>query len=491
MVKRLTQLQKLALRFGEGDMLEGGMPEGGMPEGGMPEGGGLVDNEPVVALPDVQVGGNPICNTSIPDINNHVGSLGHDEETARVLGGVGKNRYHDLSYDKLKDIATQYMTQLNNCDITSELFKTLADPLKDILEMLCYYNSTKRFFGFPDARSSSNPNDDHVAHNTDWNNLRQGVVSGAFKTKITSNQDQLKDLGLLQKYNESVKLLETPYCQDTGECYDNANPPAAVAAPEALPGVEQGVQQGAEPAAPVLDEVQEQVPPPAEPAPQAEPGVQQEAEPGVQQEAEPAPQAEPENLQARVEALQRELEQANTANAAQVEQLNQAAELLNQRITSLQEEKNQLQEQLNAAGAGDPQIEPLQQQIAEAEAAMTTAQQQLAEVQAQYDNERQASLQQFETAQNAVTQFIQRSRDNLAAALARIEGMNQLLQGGQATAFGFVLAYGKKQSSVPNRNLYYGRQYPTMPNMFGKDFLDDGFSDDYSTDDSGDDSGDE
>jgi ABC-type transporter Mla subunit MlaD len=173
-------------------------------------------------------------------------------------------------------------------------------------------------------------------------------------------------------------------------------------------------------------------------------------------------------------------------NAAQVEQLNQAAELLNQRITSLQQEKNQLQEQLNAAGAGDPQIEPLQQRIAEAEAATAAAQQQLAEVQAQYNNERQVLVQQFETAQSAVTQFVQRSRDNLAAALGRIEAMNQLLEGGQAAAFGFVLAYGKRQSSVPNRNLYYGRQYPTMPNMFGKDFLEDGFSD-YSGGDSDDD----
>lgn len=449
MVKRLTQLQKLALRFGVDD----------------------------------PVRGNSICNTPIEDFNKHIDDrLGHDGQTVALLGG-GLNRYHEIPYDKLLQIATLYMTQLLGCAPPSDLFKTLADPLKEVLEMLCYYNSTSGLFG--DARSSKNKNDQHVMHNTEWNQLRTGDIANQFKNYITTENDRLRDLGggLLQKYNNSVKLLETPYCLDSDECFKLANPAADVPAPlvEPAPEVEQVVQPEAE------QVVQPEVVPEVQPG--VVPEVQQEAEPAapvldeVPPPAEPAPQAEPENLQPRVEALQRELEQANTANAAQLEQLNQAAELLNQRITSLQEEKNQLQEQLNAGGAGDPQIEPLQQRIAEAEAAMTTAQQQLAEVKAQYNNERQASLQQFETAQNAVTQFIQRSRDNLAAALARIEGMNQLLEGGQAAAFGFVLAYGKRQSSVPNRNLYYGRQYPTMPNMFGKDILEDGLSEsEYSED---------
>jgi ABC-type transporter Mla subunit MlaD len=188
-------------------------------------------------------------------------------------------------------------------------------------------------------------------------------------------------------------------------------------------------------------------------------------EPEVQSPVEPVSQ----DLQVRVEALQRELEQANTANAATVEQLNQAAGVLNERITSLKQDKTALEQQLAQAQAGDPQVAELQQQIGETVAARATAEQQLAEVQGRYEAERQASLQQFEAIQATVTTFITRSRENLNGALARIESMNQLLDGGSAAAFGFVLAYGKRQNLVSNRNLY-GRQYSTMPNMFGKNY---------------------
>ena len=445
MVKRLTQLQKLALRFGADE--EGVMPEGVMPEG-VP---------PPVALPDVQVGVNPNCNTSIPDINKHVGSLGHDEETKRLLGG-GLNRYHEIPYDKLLQIATQYMTQLLGCAPPSDLFKTLADPLKEVLEMLCYYNSTSGIFG--DPRSSKNKNDQHVMHNTEWDQLRTGDIANRFKNYITTENDRLRDLGggLLQKYNNSVKLLETPYCLDSDECFKLANPAAPLPTEPVQEPVPEPFQE------PVPEPVQEPIP---EPIPES-----------VQVPVAP----EGQNLQAQVETLQASLVQANADNAAQVDRLNQAAASLEENIRQLQQEKTQLQEQLDAAGAEDPQAGPLQQRIVEAEAATVAAQQQLTEVRAQYDTQRQESLQQFETAQTAVTDFITRSRENLTSALARIESMNQLLAGGAAqNAFGFVLAYGKRQSSVPNRNLYYGRQYATIPNMFGKDILD---GSEYSTDES-------